>query len=90
MIWTSFLPTPVRQQRPSSKFWNGDELMARRPSPQKKSPSAHGRGFLLSGISCLRCAVGLVFQLFRLEVGDQRINQRLEFAVHHFLQLVDG
>src|ERR1700689_1575275 len=90
MIWSSSLPVPLRRSRPSSKFWNAYGLKSRRrPSPQKK-PLLTGGAFYCSETFRLRRAVGLMFQLLLLEVGYQGINQRLESAIHHFLQLMDG
>src|SRR5208282_2647519 len=48
-----------------------------RPTTSDRRPPSHHAGrFLL--------------QLFRLEVRDQSVNQRLELTVHHLLELVNG
>src|SRR5262249_13875586 len=73
-----------------ARLWRLDVVEGRMKAAQQFLPRACRRA--LPGkvkSDSLRHHFRLLFQLFRLEVSDQRVDDRLEFAVHHVAELVE-
>src|SRR5450432_209612 len=74
--------TRVRERLNIALDYNGE--------PTRTKASAFPRGCEIAHVKFLDHACAFLLKFFRLVVRGERLDQRLNFPVHHLLELVDG